>query len=789
MYGGNGGYGGGGGGGTGEQPPSSEGTGDFYYNPGFGGGGGGGGYVGGNGGDAGETGGEDGNIYGNTAQGGSSYINSNVTGISNITGTNAGNGFVSIDLINNLFVGNTSSGQVTNISSGINTYASTFVGYNAGDTNNLLILGSTNAILTNSSDLYVGYSGSSNSMIISNGGLLADVNGWIGYSSSSGSNSVLVTSSNSLWTNSGTLTIGYEGNGTLTVANGGTVQASGGIIISSQSYSYGTLNIGEYGANDSAGTIVTPTITFGVGLSGGRINFNQTNSCTFAVPISGYGSLYDLGSGTTILIASNSYELGTTIAPNATLQVGNGSTNGQLGSGGILVNGTLNYDRSDAFTETNPISGGGGLYQIGSGTLILAGSNSFTGLTTIASGSTLQLGNGGTNGALSAGIGINNGGSLVYDRSDILAESNSISGSGSLKQIGSGTLILLGGNTYQGGTTIAANSTIQIGSGSPNGQLGSGGVMVNGSLFYDRTDVFTENNSISGGGGLYQSGSGTLILAGSNSFTGLTTIASGSTLQFGNGGTNGTVSKSYLPVGISNNGNLIYDLSTTFAESNSMSGTGTLTQNGSGTLILASSNTYSGGTTVNSGTLVINSSTGQTGGELTVNSGGTLGGNGVIGSTDLISNAVLLPGYNGSGTLTIAGTLGLEVGASAVFNISSKNSFDSINFIAGLGNDSFLRGSFQFNLTNYTPILGDEFSLVNHASDAYVNYFLTSVQAGSTDFTDNDGLWTGTNSGVTYQFNQTTGDLTVEAVPEPSTYALLGLGGLVAVVAWRRKVA
>ena len=78
---------------------------------------------------------------------------------------------------------------------------------------------------TNSSDLTVGVFGSGNSLVISNGGTVANQRGTIGFNSSN--NSVLVTGNSSVWTNSGNLDVGALGsvNSTLTVADGGTVAA------------------------------------------------------------------------------------------------------------------------------------------------------------------------------------------------------------------------------------------------------------------------------------------------------------------------------------------------------------------------------------------------------------------------------------------------------------------------------------------------------------------------------------------------------------------------------------
>ena len=55
-----------------------------------------------------------------------------------------------------------------------------------------------------------------------------------------------------------------------------------------------------------------------------------------------------------------------------------------------------------------------------------------------------------------------------------------VSGTGSLTQAGSGTLILTGANTYSGGTTISAG-TLQIGNGGTTGSI-AGNVADNGVL-------------------------------------------------------------------------------------------------------------------------------------------------------------------------------------------------------------------------------------------------------------------------------------------------------------------
>ena len=116
---------------------------------------------------------------------------------------------------------------------------------------------------------------------------------------------------------------------------------------------------------------------------------------------------------------------------------------------------------NDSTTYSGVISGTGKLIKSGTGALALAGSNTYTGGTTISAG-TLQLGDGATsNGSISGSVTDN--GTLVF--ADPAAQNyfGLISGSGSLGKIGAGTLMLTAANTFTGGTTIAGG-TLQLAS-------------------------------------------------------------------------------------------------------------------------------------------------------------------------------------------------------------------------------------------------------------------------------------------------------------------------------------
>jgi len=273
------------------------------------------------------------------------------------------------------------------------------------------------------------------------------------------------------------------------------------------------------------------------------------------------------------------------------------STPPPAGPGGS-ASGNFTYDSSGNATWSNDLAGTGSLTKGGSGTLILTGTNTYTGGTSINQG-TLQIGNGGSSGSIVGGVMDN--GSLVFDRSDNVTFADVVYGNGALAQMGGGTLILTGINTYTGGTTIG-HGTLQIGDGGVNGSI-VGDVIDNGSLVFKRSGdpVFfgVFSGAISGSGSLVQAGTDRLILAGENAYTGGTTITSG-VLQVGNYGSTGSI------VGdVVDNGSLVFARSDDLDFDGLVSGTGSLVKTGEGTLVLTGASTYSGGTTVAGGTLEI----------------------------------------------------------------------------------------------------------------------------------------------------------------------------------------
>ena len=142
---------------------------------------------------------------------------------------------------------------------------------------------------------------------------------------------------------------------------------------------------------------------------------------------------------TTAASGTQTISAGVTLGANATWSID--------GSGKMLVSGVID-DGASTFSLT----------KTGTGLLVLSGANTYSGATTISSG-TLQVGDGGTTGSLGAGA-ITDNAALVFNRTNNWTLSNNVSGTGDVLQIGTGTTTLSGSNSYTGGTTLSAGGLV-----------------------------------------------------------------------------------------------------------------------------------------------------------------------------------------------------------------------------------------------------------------------------------------------------------------------------------------
>jgi len=435
---------------------------------------------------------------------------------------------------------------------------------------------------------------------------------------------------------------------------------SANVTLSGASYALNNLSLD----GGTTATFTAPSLTIGGQINdNGTLVFASASNLSIAAPIQGNGAVTQAGSGTLVLSGAGTYTGPTTVASGilqagganllspasaftvnsgATLDLGNANqTIGSLAGAGAVNLGAGTLTTGGLGTSTSfggVIAGSGGLVKTGAGNMTLTGANSYTGGTTI-SGGALQLGDGGSTGSIVGDVTDN--GSLVFNRSDVSAFAGTVSGTGSVTQQGSGTTVLTANHAYTGGTTINAG-TLQLGDGGSSGSV-VGDVTDNGALVFNRSDNTTFGGLISGSGSVTQQGTGTTVLTANNSYTGGTTIRAG-TLQLGNGGASGSI------VGdVTNNGALVFDRSDVLTFAGTISGSGAVTQQGTGTAVLTGNNSYTGGTTLQAGVLQLGN-------------GGTSGS--IVG--DVVDNGRLI--FDRADTVTFPGVI---AGAGSVKQLGS----------------------------------------------------------------------------------------------------------------------
>ncbi|HSY19584.1 MAG TPA: autotransporter-associated beta strand repeat-containing protein [Candidatus Acidoferrales bacterium] len=289
----------------------------------------------------------------------------------------------------------------------------------------------------------------------------------------------------------------------ITASGGSTLTLTGGVTNNSPNSQ--TLSVPVVLGAPVTVNAATAAVTLGQAVNNGGNLLTITDGgrpTVLAGIISGTGGLAKYGPGTNSLYANNTFTGGITIS-NGTLTVGSIpiGASGQLGagsySGAIADNGTLTFNSSVTQILLGVISGTGALNQIGSASLTLSAANTFGGPTTVSAG-TLLL-------------------------SDSLALQNS-----TLNFIG-GKINPTGLSAVTLGGLSGTQSTVLINNSLAGVALTVGG---NGS-----NTVYS--GALSGSGvSLTKTGTGTLTLTGSNSYTGTTTVNAG-TLELSAGGING----------------------------------------------------------------------------------------------------------------------------------------------------------------------------------------------------------------------------------------------------------
>jgi len=538
------------------------------------------------------------------------------------------------------------------------------------------------------------------------------------------------------------------------------------------------------------------------------------------------GSSFTLGAGTVIVTGNNSLgganaalninggniqSTGTRAFANSAITIGGDFENSGTGtatySGTVSLGGatrTINNTQTGKRVYSGVISGvGGGLTITGAGlgeTFIGNTANTFSGPVTIVNGKTIWNGSG----------AFGNTTSITLDEKVTLASDN----------LGTAGVT----------STFAADKSIFLSANGGIGTVGTGVTTING-VIADKSGAV---------GKLTKSETGTLILGGVSTYTGMTAVNNG-TLKLAVGD-NRLPTGSLLKLGASGSSTVAgttatFDLdgrsqeikglesaistvdqttkntvtsagaatltigsssgiTTTFGSGalnnrGEITGALAVTKTGDGTQVLGGANTYTGTTRINAGTLAVTGSLLNTGTVL-VNDGGSLSGSGSVGAVTLARGSFLKPG-NSPGTLTAASSI-WQAGSTYSWEIDSNASLAlagtnwDLFSVSGALDMSALSSSAKMNLVlNSLP----SFDLTSSTNREWV-----IAQAGSLLGTGGTLLTAGANVSDYFNINATafnagTPSLVTEwrvevgaagttlnlmAIPEPSTGSLMMFG-------------
>lgn len=382
---------------------------------------------------------------------------------------------------------------------------------------------------------------------------------------------------------------------------------------------------------------------------------------TLANAITGIGSIVKTASNQAVLSGDNSGFSGQFDIQNGSVVLQDGRS---AGSGAVIVGAgtSLVVDSTvgDTVISAN-LSGAGDLEKLGNDRLTLAASNSLTG-TVFVSGGTLQIE--GDQNIGSADIVLAGSGSVLdLSTASLNTLSNNVVGNGRVVKTGTGTVFLTGANTYAGGTDIQQGA-IRV---TDVSFLGTGPIAVQAGAALDLAIASQQTlaQSVSGAGILRKSDFGDLILV-SNALTGGVDIVGGRVIvstaaALGGGG-----------VSTAADTQLVFDTAGTETISNTISGAGGLTKDGTGVLVIQNANSYTGGTIINAGRLGLNNGQGLGTGDVLILQGAQLSFGGVAVGNNITGAGQVVKTANNTGALTgnnsYSGGTDIQGGSLVVFD-------------------------------------------------------------------------------------------------------------------------
>jgi autotransporter-associated beta strand protein len=309
--------------------------------------------------------------------------------------------------------------------------------------------------------------------------------------------------------------------------------------------------------------------------AGGASTNNQLNSVTGLIFSNGAGSYTVSGNAVTLGAAGMANNSGNLQTVSSDLTLGTSasftSASGALAVAGNTALGTnkLTFAATAAMTHSGAISGSGSVVKTGTGTLTLSGANTYSGGTTLSngvlrldhasaagtgsitqsSGSTLEINTAGTvanamniyniqtlqSVTLSGNKTLNNA-TYNVTNGTTTTESGTLSGSGGITKLGTGTLLVTASNTFTGTVDVQAGLlSLASATGSAAGSTTNVIVAPSATLLIAQSDQVNNAAPVTLSGGTIQRASGVSEVFGNLN------VSSASFLDFGSG-TEGTLS-------------------------------------------------------------------------------------------------------------------------------------------------------------------------------------------------------------------------------------------------------
>jgi autotransporter-associated beta strand protein len=263
-----------------------------------------------------------------------------------------------------------------------------------------------------------------------------------------------------------------------------------------------------------------------------------------------------------------------------------------------------------------------------------------------------------------------------------------IEGTHGLTKTDAGTLVLTADNTWTGGVvvdggTLSVARDANLGDTS-NALTLDGGVLRNTAAFVSDRHVAVGTSGgaidtasdlvlaqgITGSGMLHKLGAGTLLLTGTNTYTGGTSVDAG-TLIVGDGAHAGSL------IGpVVDNATLVFDRADDVTFDGALSGAGQLVKRGAGSFAIGDGAAFTGTTRVDAGTLDLR---GTLGGSVTLGSATALTGQGAIGALVASNGSTIsVAGDGTTGSLQVTGNVTLASASRYVVTVTPAGTSDLI---------------------------------------------------------------------------------------------------------------